>query len=162
LLLVVETPMPIQRELRELNREMPLVGISTVRQVLHNSLWASRLGASLRALFGALALIPATVGIYGVMSYAVSRRTQEIGLRMTLGADHHDVMRTVFRQGMPVVGGGLMLGLGAAAAATRLVGSRCSSARRIRSSPSRCRSPWPRSEPLPTSSPRRARRPSTP
>jgi macrolide transport system ATP-binding/permease protein len=115
--------LPIQRELRELNREMPLVGISTVGQVLHNSLWASRLGASLLALFGALALILATVGIYGVMSYAVSQRSQEIGLRMTLGADRRDVMRMVFRQGMLVVVGGLVLGLGAAAALTRLVGS---------------------------------------
>jgi predicted permease len=115
--------LPIQRELKELNREMPLVGISTVGQVLTNSLWASRLGASLLALFGGLALILATVGIYGVMSYVVSQRAQEIGVRMTLGADRGTVMRMVFRQGMLVVVAGLVLGLVLAAAATRVIGN---------------------------------------
>jgi len=112
---------PVQRELQSLHRELPLVGISTVGQVLQNSLWASRLGASLLATFGALALLLASVGIYGVMSYAVSQRAQEIGIRMTLGADRRAVMLLVFRQGMLVVLAGLVLGIGAAVALSRLV-----------------------------------------
>jgi predicted permease len=113
--------LPVQRELAALQRDMPLVGISTVGQVLYNSLWASRLGASLLAVFGALALVLASVGIYGVMSYAVSQRAQEIGIRMTLGADRRRVLLLVLRQGMLVVASGLVLGLFAALALSRLV-----------------------------------------
>lgn len=113
--------LPIQRELASLQHDMPLVGISTVAQVLYNSLWASRLGAALLAVFGGLALVLASVGIYGVMSYAVSERAQEIGLRMTLGAGRRGVLMMVLRQGMLVVGIGLVLGLLAALALSRLV-----------------------------------------
>jgi putative ABC transport system permease protein len=113
--------LPIQRELATLHKDLPLVGISTIQQVLHISLWTSRMGASLLALFGGLALLLASVGIYGVMSYAVSQRSHEIGIRMTLGADQRAVMLMIFRQGMLVVAIGLSLGLAAALALTRLV-----------------------------------------
>jgi predicted permease len=115
--------LPIQREILSLQRQLPLVGLSTVGQVIHNSLWAPRLGASLLAAFGLLALLLGSVGIYGVMSYAVSQRSQEIGIRMTLGADRSRVMRMVLAQGMTVVAAGLVLGLLAAFALTRLVAS---------------------------------------
>jgi predicted permease len=115
--------LPIQRELRSLHSDLPLVGLSTVGQVLRDSLWASRLGATLLATFGALALVLASVGIYGVMSYAVSQRIQEIGIRMTLGADRRSVLLLVLGQGMLVVGAGLGLGLVAAFGLTRLVAS---------------------------------------
>jgi macrolide transport system ATP-binding/permease protein len=115
--------LPVQRELQSMQHEMPLVGLSTVGQVMRNSLWASRLGTSLLAVFGVLALVLAAVGIYGVMSYAVSQRTQEIGIRMTLGASRREVMRMVLTQGMVVVAGGLGLGLAAAFVLTRLVSS---------------------------------------
>jgi predicted permease len=115
--------LPIQRELAELHKDLPLVGISTVGQVLYSSLWTSRLGASLLSVFGCLALILAAVGIYGVMSYSVSQRSQEIGIRMTLGADRHGVMMMILVHGMRVVGTGLALGIIASFAITRLVAS---------------------------------------
>jgi predicted permease len=113
--------LPVQRELSSLHRDMPLVGISTVGQLLYNSLWASRLGASLLGAFGGLALVLASVGIYGVMSYSVTQRAQEIGIRMALGADRRTVMLLVLRQGMLVVGLGLGFGLLAAYGLARLV-----------------------------------------
>jgi ABC-type antimicrobial peptide transport system permease subunit len=111
----------VQRELAQLHRDMPLTGVATVGQLLYNSLWASRLGASLLAAFGGLALMLASVGIYGVMSYAVTQRAQEIGIRMALGAGRRDVLLLVLRQGMLVVVLGLSVGLLAAFALARLV-----------------------------------------
>jgi predicted permease len=113
--------LPVQRELAQLHRDMPLTGVATVGQLLYNSLWASRLGASLLAAFGGLALMLASVGIYGVMSYAVTQRAQEIGIRMALGAGRRDVLLLVLRQGMLVVVLGLSVGLLAAFALARLV-----------------------------------------
>jgi predicted permease len=115
--------LPLQRELRALQRELPFVGLSSVGQLISNSLWASRLGASLLLVFGVLALVLASVGIYGVMSYTVSQRAPEIGIRMALGADRGSVLRLVLRQGMQVVGAGLLLGVAVALALTRLVGA---------------------------------------
>ncbi len=111
----------LRAELVALQREMPLVGLTTAGQALRDSLWASRLAASLLAVFGALALVLASVGLYGVMSYAVGQRAREIGVRMTLGAGRAAVMAMVFRQGLAVVGVGLAFGAIAALALSRLV-----------------------------------------
>jgi putative ABC transport system permease protein len=92
-------------------------------EALHggNGLLFFEVGASLAAALGLLGLILAVVGVYGVMSYAVSQRTQEIGLRIALGAQRRDILGMIGRRGAVLVASGLTLGLLAALAAGRLV-----------------------------------------
>jgi predicted permease len=118
-----ETVLPaVQRELKAMVPTMPLIGVSTVPGLLRDSLWLPRAGASLLALFGVLALGLASVGLYGVMSFAVTQRSREIGVRMALGAQHAHVLRLVLKQGLTLVGAGLIAGLLLALGATRLIG----------------------------------------
>jgi predicted permease len=113
----------VERRVRELAPGMPLVGAGTVEQQVDASLWAPRLGASLLALFGALALALAAMGIYGVMAVAVAQRARDIGIRMALGAQPGAVLAMILRLGMRQVALGLALGLCVAFAFTRLAAS---------------------------------------
>jgi predicted permease len=110
----------IEGEIKKIDRDLPLVGLGTVEKTINDSLWAPRAGASLLGLFGLLALVLAAVGMYSVMSYSVSQRQREIGIRMALGAGRADVLRMVMSRGMLVVGAGLALGLGLSFALSRL------------------------------------------
>jgi len=95
--------------------------VRTMETVRGDSIAEPRFRALLTVLFGAVALALATIGIYGVMAYAVARRTHEIALRMALGAQYGDVMKLVVRHGMFLTGLGLAIGLAGALALTRLL-----------------------------------------
>ena len=102
---------------------IPLYGVRTMTEALHggNGLLFFELGASLAAGLGLLGLILAVVGVYGVMSYAVSQRTQEIGVRIALGAQKRDILQMIGSRGAVIVASGLTVGLLAALAVGRLV-----------------------------------------
>jgi predicted permease len=112
---------PVRGEVQALERNLPLTSARTMPELLAMSLFPARAGAILLGAFGLLALLLATVGLYGVMSYSVSRRTREIGIRMALGAGSGNVLRLVLREGMTLVAVGVLLGLVVAFAATRLL-----------------------------------------
>jgi predicted permease len=103
--------------------DLAVYGVRSMEEITAESLGSRRLTLTLVGLFAALALVLATVGIYGVMSYVVAGRTQEIGIRMALGAQRSDIFRLVVGQGMALAAAGLALGLIAAAGLTRFLGS---------------------------------------
>lgn len=90
----------VRDQVQTLDKNMPIRNTGTIQEQIVQGLWASRMGAALLSIFGGLALILAVIGIYGVMSYSVAQRTQEIGIRMALGAQAGDVRRFVLWQGM--------------------------------------------------------------
>lgn len=113
----------VRTAVREIDRDMPLARISTMNEMIGNSMSQRRLSTILLGTFSGIALLLATIGIYGVMSYTVSQRQREIGIRMALGALRDGVLRLVLRQGMTLAVIGVVIGLFGAFALTRLVAS---------------------------------------
>ncbi len=113
----------VRREILALDSSLAFFEARTMRQNLAITLFPVRAGAVLLGLFGGLALLLATVGLYGAVSYSVSRRTREIGIRMALGAARGEVAALVTRQGVVLVLVGVVLGSAAALAATRVLSS---------------------------------------
>jgi putative ABC transport system permease protein len=113
---------PVREVVRGMDPSMPLAEIQTMDQVLYGSVAQPRFAMVLLAAFAIIALTLAIVGIYGVISYAVSRRTQEIGIRMALGAESRDVMGLMIRQGMIMALLGVVTGVGLALSLGRLMG----------------------------------------
>jgi predicted permease len=103
----------VRREIREFDTALPVLSLKTMQQHLDGSidLWIMRTGATLFSLFGGVALLLAVVGLYGIRSYTVARRTREIGIRMALGANATDTLRLVVREGVALTAIGAAAGL---------------------------------------------------
>ncbi|MBZ5591429.1 MAG: ABC transporter permease [Acidobacteriia bacterium] len=113
----------IRQEVKGLDASLPIFGVRTMPQFLNRIVSVYDMGASLVGTFAVAALLLAAVGIYGVLHFAVTRRTREIGIRMALGAARGDVVRLILVRSMAFAGAGLVLGIAGAVAAGRLTGT---------------------------------------
>jgi predicted permease len=113
----------VRRVVRELAPEVGVTGLRTMENVVDDQLFRERALSSLASFFGVLALVLSCLGLYGILSYAVTRRTREIGIRMALGAQKYNVLAAVIRQGMTLTLLGCGLGVILAVALTRVVSS---------------------------------------
>jgi predicted permease len=111
----------VRGKVRELDANLPLYSMRTMENQISNSLLVERLIATLSTVFGCLATLLATIGLYGVMAYTVARRTREIGIRMALGAFQKHVIWMVMREVLALVAIGIVAGLAASVVLTRLV-----------------------------------------
>lgn len=106
-------------QIHVVDKDQPIQNLRTMEQVLAESVAQRRFNMFLLSLFAMLALIIAIVGVYGVISYSVSHRTHEFGIRMALGAQPRDLIKLVLSQGMRLAVIGIIIGLFAAFALTR-------------------------------------------
>ena len=113
----------IRKAVREVDKDLPVFAVKTQVELADEALGQERLFAWLTGVFGLLALLLASIGLYGVMSYAVAERTHEIGLRMALGASRGHILRKVIGQGTFLTIIGIIIGLASALALTRFVTS---------------------------------------
>lgn len=114
------TPL-LQKAVAGIDRNLPLIAVRTQQQQIDATVGDERLFANLTAGFGLLALVLASIGIYGVMSYTVSRRTNEIGIRLALGAQAQQILQMVLGEASWMAASGIVTGLGAALVLTRLL-----------------------------------------
>lgn len=114
---------PVRESVRRLDPNLPVASVRTMREVVASALATPRLTGVLLGMFAATALVLAVVGLYGVLSFVVARRTHEIGIRLAIGADRGQVLRMVLRQGLALALAGVVCGVTLAAAGTRYMAS---------------------------------------
>jgi predicted permease len=112
----------LRTEIQGLDRNLPVFDIKTMTEHIGEALSQERLIATMLGIFGLIALLLSTVGIYGLMSYSVSQRRREIGVRMALGAGSQDILRLIVSRGLMLTSIGIAIGLAAAIALTRVAG----------------------------------------
>jgi putative ABC transport system permease protein len=113
----------VRREIQGVDKDVPMANTKTMEQVLSTSIGARRFNLVLLGLFSGAAVLLAVTGVYAVMAYSVTRRQQEIGIRIALGAQSRDVVRLVLGRGVRLVLIGVVVGTAGAVASTRLVSS---------------------------------------
>jgi predicted permease len=111
----------VRSAVRAVDSDLPIYWVRDMPEVIHQETWVYNVFGTLFIVFGAAALFLASVGLYGVLAFSVSRRVQEMGLRMALGAEAKDVIRLIVREGAVQLGIGLAIGLGLAFAVSRSV-----------------------------------------
>lgn len=114
---------PVREAVRRLDPNLPVASVRTMREVVASALATPRLTGTLLGMFAGTALVLAVVGLYGVLSFVVARRTHEIGIRLAIGAERGQVLRMVLRQGLTLAMTGVVCGVALAAAGTRYMAS---------------------------------------
>jgi putative ABC transport system permease protein len=113
----------VRSAIHTVDRDVPVAGVATMQTNIANSMGQRRFAMLLLGLFAVMAVVLASIGIYGVMSYSVTQRAHEIGIRMALGAARKNVLGMVMGQGLVLVGVGVLIGLAGAFGLTRLIAS---------------------------------------
>jgi putative ABC transport system permease protein len=113
----------VRAQVRDLDRDLPVTGVQTMEEVLESAAARPRFTTWLLGAMAGTALLLAIVGIYGVIAYSVAERTQEMGIRMALGAARGDILRMVLLQALALTGCGIAIGLAASLLLTRLMAS---------------------------------------
>jgi putative ABC transport system permease protein len=113
----------VRQTVWQIDRDQPVSNIRTMENVVSESVARQRFSMLLLGIFAAIALILAAVGIYGVMSYSITQRTREIGIRMALGAQRRDVLKLAVGQGLPLILIGVLIGLAVSFLLTRVMAS---------------------------------------
>ncbi len=113
----------MREAVRSADPELPISAVRTMEELIEQSVGQRKLSMMLLSLFSGIALVLASIGIYGVMSYSVTQRSRELGVRIALGARRADVLRLVLRQGMSLALIGIGIGVAAALILTRLIES---------------------------------------
>ena len=111
------------KQVAAMDPDLPVFGVKTMEEYMSASVAAPRFSTTLLSIFAAVALVLTIVGLYGVMSYSVAQRTNEIGIRLALGAQSRDVLLMIVKQGSFLIGMGIVIGLAGAFALTRLISS---------------------------------------